>query len=80
MKTFKEIKDLEKRAREVIDSYWHYSWHWPQTEHGSLTLAGWRRALKDACALRTDRERHAEKLRKIEEEISELIVELDLVT
>jgi hypothetical protein len=65
--------DLEYELSNIIDSSWHYSWHWPRDQYGYLTLDGWRKALIDGNGLLAHFEQRIAELKKIlpliEEEI-----------
>lgn len=39
---------LEDEAAKVIDTSWHYSWHWERNHTGYLTLKGWETVLENA--------------------------------
>ena len=82
MLTFNERRQLEEEMCNVIDSSWHYSWHWPRNQYGGLTLEGLRNARNDAASLLAERERHAKSLReiitRIDSEIAEEVARSDI--
>lgn len=38
----------ESDLGEIINTSWHYSWHWDRDEYGNLTEKGKRQALENA--------------------------------
>lgn len=63
------IFGLDRRAAEIVDSAWHYSWHWKRNEYGSLTSEGWLEVLRDARDLAAEHERKAKEVRDFIEEL-----------
>jgi hypothetical protein len=60
--------DLRRVAAAVIDSAWHYSWHWDTDDSMSwnpISLKGWQTALKDGTSLLEGLEAHAASIRKV---------------
>ena len=55
---------LEQVASAVIDSGWHYSWHW-EREDDLVTLKGWQAALDDGQQILDGLEAHAKELRDV---------------
>lgn len=54
---------LVEEAPNIIDSSWHFSWHWDRTPVGELTLKGWRQMLADGDSLLAEREGRLAELR-----------------
>ncbi len=48
MMTSNAHADLIGRAAVAIDTHWYYSWHWDRDSSVSLTVKGWKQAVKDA--------------------------------
>ena len=73
--TWEKICDIEKRAKALIDSEWHYSWHWECSYNGSgsLTSKGWETALKDGIDLRDSLQNHVDALNKIIPQIESIV-------
>jgi len=44
---FHSVAEIEREAAKIINSTWHYSWHWERGQWGRLTLKGWEQALQD---------------------------------
>lgn len=62
------VIDLERVAAAVIDSGWHYSWHWDRDEKRPwrpLSLKGWGQALTDGHSLLAAVEAKAKRLRDV---------------
>ena len=38
---------IEKQLGDMIDTSWHYSWHWDRGAYGHLSHKGWEEAHKD---------------------------------
>lgn len=66
-------KSLQERMAEIINSDWHYSWHWPRGQFGNLTIEGYRKALQDAIDLRLHYNQRSEDLAGIIDEISQYL-------
>ena len=68
--------DLQKRAAGIINSSWHFSWHWDKTENGRLTLQGWRDAVDDGLRLRDSLRQEATQIDLMVREITDHILSL----
>jgi hypothetical protein len=64
--THSELLELQAKASTVIDSSWHYAWHWEKTrDSGTLTAAGWEKALSDGCKLKAELQLRVQELEEI---------------
>lgn len=75
---WEDVDQLEKDAPLVIDSAWHYSWHWDRTANGHISLKGWRQALDDATSLRKTLEAHLERITDVQWKIAKHICDEEL--
>lgn len=73
--TWEKICDIEKSAKVLIDSEWHYSWHWERSYNGSgsLTSKGWATALKDGIGLRDSLQCHVDRLSELIPQIESIV-------
>jgi len=71
---WKEIETLDREAGDVIDSSWHFSWHWPRDQYGRLTAEGWEKAKEDASTLRASLGRRVLLLDRIVPRIEAAII------
>jgi len=59
---------LERVAAAVINSDWHYSWHWERDRTKTwepLSLTGWKTAYNDGQRLLTSLVEHANRIREV---------------
>ncbi len=42
------MSDFEDQAASIIDTSWHFSWHWERGKYGQLTINGYEKMLADA--------------------------------
>lgn len=75
MSVFGELHDLQVQAAHIIDSAWHFSWHWPTCKdgNGQLTKTGWEKALKDCRELVKRNEEWNARLKDMEERILDIL-------
>lgn len=73
--TWNEERELQRRAEIVIDSSWHFSWHWEFKETGSLTLEGWRHAKKDGLYLLGSLRRRVAAIEEVLTGIDEVVAQ-----
>lgn len=75
MTVFGELYDIQFQAARIIDSAWHFSWHWPTCKDGSgrLTKAGWQKALEDCRELVKRNEKWNVQLKDMEERILDVL-------
>jgi len=56
---------LESEIYDIIDSSWHFSWHWKKDQYGYLTLEGWQESLKDGKGLLSSFEIRIREIKRI---------------
>lgn len=73
--TWEKMQEIDQQAKKLIDSEWHYSWHWERSYHGSgsLTDKGWEAALKDGTGLRDSLQNHVDALNKLIPQIESIV-------
>lgn len=74
-----EKTKIEQKAKAIIDSEWHYSWHWKRDKNGYyLVPEGWEQALKDGTELRDGLQKHVDALNKLLLSIESIVKENQL--
>ena len=57
--------NLENEIYDIIDSSWHFSWHWKKDQYGHLNLEGWQEALRDGKGLLNSFEIRIRELKRV---------------
>lgn len=70
------LRGLQIRAAGIIDSPWHFSWHWDKKESGHLTLQGWRDAIQDGITLAEQKRQDAIQIDFLVQELLDHVLKL----
>ena len=73
------ISAIRDQATEIVDSGWHYSWHWDRSEGGGLSEKGWQQCLDDAVSLRKSLAEHVAKLDELVPKLRDVIDYYDVL-
>lgn len=77
--SFPEVQETRREAESIINSDWHYSWHWERDQWGNeLTLKGWRKALEDGEQMALNEMRHLAALLQLLPRIRSIVKQMEL--